>query len=178
MKYFLTVRKSIYVFAMFLFAITSFTTISCSKDDDKVDECTNFPALDGTITVNSSVQKLSVAQYIASSSGGGFDDTYSFQLAGVSNDCLEQTSVIMFINVTAGAKLGGTYPIKSFFNAEVNDASATLIKQKISPVSQSSQDIESGTIKITNHGTNDFTIDMTGKTITGENIAFLIRHKF
>ncbi|MBK8885277.1 MAG: hypothetical protein IPN46_01525 [Saprospiraceae bacterium] len=79
---------------------------SCSKDEENK-ACANFPVLGGEITVNGSVQKLSIAQF------GATGDTYIFQLASVSSDCNKQNIVSLLINVVPGSKLGGTYQIKS-----------------------------------------------------------------
>ena len=69
-----------YSFFSILLLVTLFFgfTTGCSKDDDQTDKnCTNFSVLDGEITINGTKQKLSIAQFIASS------NIYSFQLASV-----------------------------------------------------------------------------------------------
>ncbi|MBK9583365.1 MAG: hypothetical protein IPO48_16125 [Saprospiraceae bacterium] len=87
--------------------ILGFST-SCSKDEENK-ACANFPVLGGEITVNGSVQKLSVAQFVANG------DSYILQLGSVSSDCNKQNIVSLLINVVPGSKLGGTYQIKDHF---------------------------------------------------------------
>ena len=146
---------------------------SCSKDGDKTDnDCTNFSVLDGEITINGTKQKLSVAQFIGSS------NIYSFQLASVSTDCNEQKFISITIETVAGAKLGGTYQIKDFFEAGTNEAFGDIVTQKITPVSQSSVELESGSVKITDLGTKKYTIDVNANDILGGKTTLLLTHQF
>lgn len=164
--------------AILMISFISFAMVSCKKDeaDDPVvntDDCANFDIIKGSlIKFNGVDQNLSIATLQA------FSDTYTFQLAGASKDCLELNTVSITINLSSGQKLGGTYPIKSFFDADENESSGIFTKQKISPVSVSQEELVSGTVKIVNNGVNDFNIDLTGKTIGGEEIKVSVRHKF
>lgn len=169
MKNLFSFKTTIYVFAMFSFV--SFSMISCGKDDNKKESCTAFPSLGGTISINGADQDLSIAQYLAAS------NSYGFQLAGVSPDCLGQTIVSLNTFLSPGATLGGTYAIKPDFPDD-NEFSATITKQRISPVSQSLEELVSGSVTIVNNGANDFNINLTGKTVGGEDVKVSVRHKF
>ncbi|MBK7807658.1 MAG: hypothetical protein IPJ51_15395 [Saprospiraceae bacterium] len=152
--------------------VLGFTT-GCSKDDDQTDKnCTNFSVLDGEITINGTKQKLSIAQFIASS------NIYSFQLASVSDDCNEQKLLSITIETATGTKLGGTYQIKDFFDAGINQAYGDIVTQKISPVTQSAVELESGSVKITDLGTKKYTIDVNATDITGGKTTLLLTHQF
>lgn len=146
---------------------------SCSKDDeDTNDACSSFPVLAGEMTVNGAKQRLSIAQFIVTS------NFYNFQLASVSDDCNEQKAINFSIQLADGAKLNGTYPIKDFFSADINNASGSILSQKVSPISQSSVDLASGTIKITELGIKKYTIDLNATDVLGEKIILSLTHQF
>lgn len=169
MKNFFVFKTTIYV--MIMFCLVSLSIVSCGKDDDKAETCDAFPSIGGTISINGTTQNLSIAQYIAAS------NSYTFQLGGVTPDCTGQTVISLDIALSFGKTLGGTYPIKPDFPDE-NEFSASLIKQRINPVSQSFEEIISGTVKIVNNGSNDYDINVNGKTIGGEDVKVSVRHKF
>ena len=144
---------------------------SCSKDEENK-ACANFPVLGGEITVNGSVQKLSIAQF------GATGDTYIFQLASVSSDCNKQNILSFNIDLPTGAKLGGTYQIKDDFNAGENIATGTFSTQQLSPVTQSFFVFESGTVKITELGVKKYTIDVNATDSVGGKVTLLLTHQF
>ena len=144
---------------------------SCSKDEENK-ACANFPVLGGEITVNGSVQKLSIAQF------GATGDTYIFQLASVSSDCNKQNIVSLLINVVPGSKLGGTYQIKSSLGTNVNIATGSFTTQQVSPISQSSFELVSGTVKITELGVKKYTIDVNATDSVGGKVTLLLTHQF
>lgn len=162
-----------------LFMLLGLSVISgCKKDDDKVtNECDSFTTIDGKITVNGVENQLSIAQLLVSADED-FGDTYSFQIAGVSSDCNELTSVFITATVASGSKLNGTYPIREFFSADQGEAYGSYTKQKISPLSQSAEDLVSGTFKVTENGTKDYTLVIDVKSVTGESIKMNLSHKF
>ncbi len=146
---------------------------SCSKDDDDTsDACSSFPVLAGEMTVNGAKQRLSIAQFIVTS------NFYNFQLGSVSDDCNEQKAINFSIELADGAKLNGTYPIKDFFSADINNASGSILSQKLSPVTQSAVDLASGTIKITELGIKKYTIDVNATDVLGEKIILSLTHQF
>lgn len=150
----------------------------CKKDDDKENtECDSFASIDGKVTVNGVENQLSIAQLLVSADED-FGDSYSFQIAGFSNDCNELTSVYLNVLIASGSKLNGTYPIRDFFSADKGEAYGSYTKQKISPLSQSSEDLVSGTFKVTENGTKDYTLVIDVKSATGENIKMNLSHKF
>ncbi len=146
---------------------------SCSKDDEDTSKaCTNFPVLSGEMTVNGAKQRLSIAQFIVTS------NTYLFQLASVSDDCNEQKIISFTVSLEDGGKLGGTYPIKDFFSLDENIAYGDIITQKLSPVSQSSVELASGSVKITEVGTKKYTIDVDATDVLGGKTTLNITHQF
>lgn len=164
--------KNLSFFAIFLvstFFIMSST--SCSKDDEKTKACTNFPVLDGEITINGQKQKLSVAQLIALS------DNYSFQLGSISDDCNKQTIFNISIELSTGGKIGGTYPIRSITFGE-NIATGGIISQTISPITQTFFEFESGTVKVTDLGSKKFSFDISATDTLGEKYTLVLTHQF
>lgn len=146
---------------------------SCSKDDEDTSKaCTSFPVLSGEMNVNGTKQRLSIAQFIVST------NFYSFQIGSVSDDCNEQKAINFSIQLADGAKLNGTYPIKDFFSADINNASGSIISQKLSPISQSAVDLASGTVKITELGIKNYTIDVNATDVLGEKITISMTHQF
>jgi len=144
---------------------------SCSKDEENK-ACANFPVLGGEITVNGSVQKLSVAQFVANG------DSYILQLGSVSSDCNKQNIVSLLINVVPGSKLGGTYQIKSSLGTNVNIATGSFTTQQVSPISQSSFELVSGTVKVTELGVKKYTIDVNATDVEGGKVSLLLTHQF
>lgn len=144
---------------------------SCSKDEAETTDCSNFSVIDGEITVNGAKQRLSIAQFIAQS------DFYGFNLAGISDDCNEQKLLNINIMTLAGAKLSGTYQITEDVFATPG-ASGSFVVQKISPISQSSVELKSGTVKITELGVKKYTIDINATDITGGKTTLTITHQF
>ena len=144
---------------------------SCSKDEENK-ACANFPVLGGEITVNGSVQKLSIAQF------GATGDTYIFQLASVSSDCNKQNILSFNIDLPTGSKLGGTYQIKSSLGTNVNIATGSFTTQQVSPISQSSFELVSGTVKITELGVKKYTIDVNATDSVGGKVTLLLTHQF
>ena len=82
-------NRSLLTLVLFSFLFIGFSTTSCKKD--KGGACTNFPVLDGQITVNNTSQKLSIAQFSAT------QNLYVFQLASVSDDCNKQNILKIYI---------------------------------------------------------------------------------
>jgi hypothetical protein len=151
-------------------AILLLTFTSCKKEDETPDGCAGFTSL-GTATVNGSDENLVVAQFLAS---GGM---YTFQLASISSDCSAQKSINVTIDKPTGT-IAGTYPISEFFDADQNEAYGSFITQKFNPISQTLEDLVSGTVVITEHATKEYTIDITAKTSVTPSVKFKARHKF
>ncbi len=151
-----------------LFAIillSSIMVIGCKKEEEEVSNC-SFTSLGSQMTLNGTSSNLSIAQYLANS---GFDNDimHTFQLGLIDNNCSGLTSVSFTIDVAETKPLGGTYPIKDFSAANLGDATGNYSKSILNPVSQTLEELKSGTIKITKNGTNNFTFDINATTITG-----------
>lgn len=149
-----------------------FTTInsSCSKDKEETTNCTEFTVLEGKMTIDGKQQRLSIAQFIAQ------NNFYAFQLASISDDCNEQKLVSFSITTTSG-NLGGNYPFDSDPFSE-NTANGDIVVQKISPISQSSVSIKSGTVKVTELGTKKYTIDLNVVDVLGGKTSLSLTHQF
>lgn len=144
----------------------------CSKDDEN--PCTNFPFLGGEITVNGVVEKLSIAQL--SSNLGDSYAMYLFQIVSISSDCKRQNILSLKIDLHSSTELEGTHQIKTFSSA--NEASGNFTTQQVSPVSQSSFELESGTVKITELGVKKYTIDVNATDVEGGKVSLLLTHQF
>lgn len=169
-------QHSTFRFAQMLFIIFSLSMATslftgCKKDDDKTDECDNFVSLGGEATINGAKNSISVAQLLITSGGGFGDDVYGLQVGGFTSDCNVLQTFSLFINIPAGGKLNGTYSIVDFFDADTNDAHGSYTEQKISPISQSLEDLVSGSFKVTDKGSKLYSIDLTGKTVSGEDVS-------
>ena len=151
-----------------LFGLAIFIS-SCSKDEEK-DSCTNFTTSDKELTVNGNTELISVAQQLISA---GFEgNIYQMQIATVSSDCNELHTINLNIEIPTASKLNGTYKIVDFFDAGLGDAFGAYAIQKISPVSQSLEELSSGTVKITDKGSKLYTFDINAKTIGGSTVSF------
>ena len=96
----------------------------------------------------------------------------------MSDDCNEQKLLSITIETATGTKLGGTYQIKDFFDAGTIQAYGDIVTQKISPVTQSAVELESGSVKITDLGTKKYTIDVNATDKTGGKTTLLLTHQF
>ncbi len=156
-----------------------FIMTSCGDGDDKDPvACTGITTLDGTVKINGDTHTLTIAQLLVNAGGAVFGDTYAFQIAGVNSDCTEVLSVFLTFTVPSGATLGGTYDIKDFFSASDDDATGSFITQILDPISQSSEDLTGGDVKVTKGQGNEYTLDMNATTVTGNVIGLEFTHTF
>lgn len=155
------------LFGMLL--LVSIVFCGCKKEET-ADACATFTTI-GTATVDGSDENLVAAQLLVS------QGSYAFQLAAITDDCLSQKSINITIEKATGS-IAGTYAIKDFFDVNNNEASGSYISQKFNPVSQSLEELTSGTVIITEHGTKDYTIDISAKTALTPSVKFKARHKF
>jgi hypothetical protein len=163
-------NRSLLTLVLFSFLFIGFSTTSCKKDKDE--SCTNFPVLDGQITINNTSQKLSTAQFLVG------QNNYTFVVSGVSDDCNKQNVLDINIEIASGSRLGGTYPIKDFFDADVNEAYGAFATNQVSPISQSSVDLASGTVKITELATKKYTIEVNAVDQLGGVVSISLTHQF
>jgi hypothetical protein len=96
-------------------------------------------------------------------SAGDDEDKYTMQIGVISESCNKLTTLTLTINAKKGSKLNNTFKILSFFDAETGDATGAIAEQKVSPISQSLLEIESGTAKIVDKGNKLFSIDVSAK---------------
>jgi hypothetical protein len=145
-------------------------TSNCKKDDNTKKGCTNFPSSGKEISFNGANAPISIAQ-LAAQTGGGSEDTYVMQLGVITEDCNKLTTISLNFEVRSGASLAGTFPIKDFFAQRVGEASGDLAEQKISPTSQTSLELVSGTAIITNKGNNLFNLNINAKPVGGNAVT-------
>lgn len=157
--------------------ILSMLLISCGGDDEPT-TCDSFPTLSGEINIDGEKLGLSVAQRLVQSAGGSFGDQYVFQLAGVSSDCNTQKSISLNMSVPTGESVGGTYAIKSFFDAGDNDATGSFTTQSLNPISQSLLDLTGGSVTIVDNGGNSYEIDLDATVAGGGNVTMSLEHTF
>lgn len=150
---------------------------SCKDDDESSSDCMGLLESGGEMKIDGVTFNLSIAQLLVTT---GFDgDVYLFQVGGISSDCNNVKTLSFSIEIPTDTELDGTYEIKSFFDAELNDAtSVNFIDQTISPLSQSLVEVKSGTIEITTHADREFSIDMAGDFVGGGSVTIDFRRKF
>lgn len=156
------------------FTATVFT--GCNKDDSESELCKDIPSLDGEVTFNGKKEKLSVAQLIRSSLGS--EETYFFQIASIASDCNELHSITFTIEVPENSSLNGTYQFKDFFDADENDAFGAFTTQQLNPISSKLVDIESGTLKATDMGGDNYTLDIDATLSNDEKVEMVLTHDF
>ena len=161
-------RLSKLLFIIFSFSMAISLLSGCKKDESP-DDCENFVSLGGEVTINGAKNSLAAAQLIINSSFDG--SIYGLQVGGFTSDCNVLQTFSLFVPVAEGSKLNGTYTIAGFANAEETDAFGSYSEQKISPTSQFLEDIDSGSLKVTDKGSKLYSIDLTAKTISGENVS-------
>ena len=142
--------------------------ISCKKNDE-TDPCADFEKLGTKILVDGISQELSIAQLVISSA---FGTTYSMQIAAITSDCNEYFVLSISVEEGDNQKLNGTYQIKDFFDAGENDAYGSFTKQKVSPTSQSTTDLNSGTLKVIDLTNKKYNIDLSAKLVGGGTVTF------
>lgn len=165
-------KHSIKFFLLFGLTLNLLITTGCGKDDEPT--CTNFPTLGGTMEINGDNVQVSAFQSISSAGGATFGDSYSFQVAGVSDDCNTLTSFIFSYSVPSGTSPGGTFQIKEFFDAGDNDATGSVLTQTVDPIVQSSVDMISGTLTVNDKGDNTFDLDISATLLGGDSITMSI----
>ncbi|MBL0260981.1 MAG: hypothetical protein IPQ10_07930 [Saprospiraceae bacterium] len=145
-------------------------TLSCSKDNDSSQACSNFPVLSQSITLNGTSTKLSIAQLILTSEAG--EDEYNMSISTVSSDCNKQTTFSLNIVIPSGTKLNGTYPIYDYVSADIQEFSGNYLTQVISPTSQNIVELDSGTIKVVDKGSKLYNFDLSAVLAgTGERVT-------
>lgn len=168
--------KSILSLMMLSFSVLIFS--SCGSDDDATPSgCANFPTIGGEVEFNGDDLQLSVAQSLVNSAAG-FGDSYTFQIGAVSSDCNELLTVNFNFTIASGANPSGTYAIKDFFSADDGDASGSFARQSLSPVSQSSVDMISGSVTVTQNSSMNYTLDLNAGLVGGDNVSMKMTHQF
>lgn len=158
-----------------LFGLLAISTTGCGGDDDDDAGCEAFPSLGGEITVDGESLDLTVAQRLVTNA---FDDTYLFQLTGVSDDCNSTKSVNFTIMVATGASLTGTYDITDFFNAGTGSAYGSFSETTVTPLSQSLTDFSSGTLSVTDNGDRSYDFDLQADLVGGGSVSMSLSHQF
>ena len=155
---------------MLLFSLTVLLTVGCGGDEDnKPSDCSGVLSDGGQIEVDGEEFDLNISQLLISQGLDG--DVYSFQVSGISNDCNEIKGVSFIVEIPTGSELDGSYTIKDFFDAELNDVyGVTYTAQVIDILSQTSVSVVSGTINFTRHSARDYTIDLNG-VLTAQPLA-------
>ena len=169
--------KSIKFLVLFCLSVNLIIATGCGKDDENTN-CTNFPTVSGTVSIDGESLQLSVAQLLVQAGGSSFDDSYLFQIAGVSSDCNSLKSVNFTVTIPSGESAGGTYSIKDFFDAGDDDATGSFVSQTFDPVGQSIRDLVSGTLIIIDEGNSKFDIELDAEIVGGGSISLVFNHQF
>ncbi len=163
------------LFTLLLFSgLIAFT--SCGDDEEAMQGCEGFPSLEGEVVVNGETVPLTIAQLLVSSAFG--DTNYQFQIGGITGDCEVLRSVNFTLMIPEGDSVSGTYDFEPFFYAYDGDTFGSIGVQNISTLSQSSLEINSGTLEIVDNGSNNFTIDLTATPASGDAVSMSLTHQF
>lgn len=163
------------LFALLL--LTGLVLTSCNKDDDTEESegCASLTTLNGNITFNGESSNLIIAQLLVSDFAGS--TTYVFQI-GATTDCEVVTTSNITVAVETGTSVTGTYDIIDFFDADDGDAYGSIFTQNLLTLSQSSSDIASGTVSVTDNSNNNFTLDISAMPISGASVEMELTHQF
>ena len=165
-------KYSMKILLLFCLSLNLLMTSGCGKDEEE--NCSNFPLLSGTMEINGDEVRVSAFQSITSAGGVDFGDSYSFQVAGVSDDCNTLTTFSVNFIRPSGISASGTYDIKEFIDAGDDDASGSVLVQTVDPISQSFADMISGTLTVSDKGDNQFDLDLSATLIGGSMITMSI----
>lgn len=173
MKHYSIFRFTKVVFIIFSLSMVATLFTGCKKDEEnKIVECDNYVSLGSTATINGIKNSLYLAKLLISAESGGDLDLGTMSIGGFTSDCNENKHFTLYIYISPGAKLNGTYNIDSFADIEINEAFGYYSENKITPLSQSLEDFSSGSVKITDKGSKLYSIDLIGKTVIGEEVTF------
>lgn len=161
-----------------LFIASVFCLLTSCGGDGETPTCSNVSTLDGSVKIDGTTHALTIAQLLISAGGATFGDTYTFQIGGVDPDCAEVRAVNINVSVPSGESIDGTRDIKDFFDVADGDVYGTLTKQQLDPLSQSLEDLVSGTVTFTTSADNTYTIDLSATTVSGEDIDLEVTHMF
>lgn len=165
------------LFKLTFLCFLSFSIVSCGGDEDPSSDCDGLLASGGDMMIDGETLNLSIAQLLISSGLDG--DVYQFQVGGIANDCTSSRVVSFIVEIPTGAELNGTYPIKDFFDAGLNDVyGVTVTDQVFDPVSQSLTEVASGSFEFTKNDTRDYTVDMEGDLVGGGSVSLNFRKAF
>jgi hypothetical protein len=166
------------LFSLLLLSMTLICFSSCKDDeDDKSSDCSGLLESGGDMEIDGETLNLSIAQLLITSGLDG--DIYLFQVGGISSDCNNVKTISFSIEIPTDTDLEGTYEIKDFFDAELNDATAVnFIDQTISPINQSLVEVKSGTIEITKHADREFSVNLDGDFVGGGSVSINFRRAF
>ncbi len=166
--------QTLFSFILIIFSLCLVT--SCGGEDEP-EPCQIFP-LDGEAEINGDPHTLTLAQLVVNAGGAVFGDTYIFQFGGANPSCTEIRSINISVSIPAGSDLNGTHEIKDFFSADDGDAYGSFITQVIDPITQSAEDLISGTVQFTKNGPTDYTIDLSAETVTGQSVDVEMTYDF
>jgi len=162
---------------LFLFSALLFMS-SCGDEDPVEETCDAVSTIDGSVKINGENHGLTVAQLLVSAGGATFGDTYQFLISAVNGDCTEVRSVNFSLSLDSGTDLNGSYDIKDFFSAGDEDAYGSFSVQILDPISQSAEDLVSGSVSFVKNGNKAYEIDLEATTVTGEDVSLEMNHEF
>jgi len=165
---------STYAKLFFLSLFFGLLFTSCG-DDEEVSECEGLAVISSDLMMNGSSASLSIAQLLVSDA---FDETsYQFQIAGTL-DCEELKTASFVITIPSGESIDGTYNFVDFFSAGAGDSHGSIFNQNLTTLSQSSSDIDSGSVTVTENGESNFTLDISAQPVQGATLEMELTHQF
>lgn len=129
------------------------------------------------MSFNGQALQTSIAQLIISSNSGV--DSYFANITGFSDDCNMTTTISFNVDIPANSDLNGTYEVKDFFNAGINDVTGMVIAESdLNSTSQSLIEVKSGTIMINKIGASEYDASMSGSLSGGGSFTAAFRATF
>lgn len=160
----------------FLFAFLSISMLFSCGGDSKSD-CDGVLNNGGTLEIDNETLNISVAQLLINSGLEG--DIYLFQIGGLTDNCGTLKTLSFQAEIAEGSDFDGTYEIKDFFTAGLNDvSSASLTSSNLNAGQQSLIEIESGTVKAKKLANRQYEIDLSGTLKGGGSVEANFKSEF
>lgn len=169
-------KMKVIKFGMCIVMVLLIGLTSCGDDEKEKNGCTGIPTIEGTAEFNGETGDLSIAQLLISSNFN--QDDYLFQVTSISDDCSNTKTMTFYVGIPENTTIGGTYEIKDFFDAGVNDAHGSYTVQNLVNLSQSLLEMESGSVHIVKEGTSKYSIDVDAILIGGEQVSMKVTTEF
>lgn len=153
--------------------------VSCGDDEEEeqMSDCAGVLNNGGELEIDGEDFNLTVAQLLITE---GFEgDNYLFQIAGLSDDCSELTSLSFSAEITTNSDFDGTYDIVGFFDAGLNDVTTVNVTNtNVTSQQQSLIEVTSGTMTVSKLADREYEVEMTGTLAGGGSVDVSFESEF